>query len=213
MGLGLTLYLLLITFSRSFWVGAFLAVIILGFFSREKIIEIIKGYRGLIWQWLKMFVLSFVVILVALNLPPQGKTSMFGDLLKNRLFDKEEALISRWQLWGPLTSEVLRNPILGSGWAQKITYKSADPRTVGDYTTYSFEWGYLDIALKIGFLGLLIYLVFLVKLLYNKQRTVFELGLILGAVAIAVTSFFSPYLNHPLGIGYLIIIGCYLNRN
>ena len=159
-----------------------------------------------------MFVLSFVVILLTINLPPQGKTSLFGDLLKDRLLEKEEALISRWQLWGPLFNETLRHPILGSGWAQKITYQSADPRTAGDYTTYSFEWGYLDIALKIGFLGLLIYLVFLVKLLYTKQRTIFDLGLILGAIAIAITSFFSPYLNHPLGIGYLIFVGCYLNN-
>ena len=187
-------------------------MVILIFCVKEKIKNIILSYRNLIWQWFKMFILSFAVILIAINLPPQGKTSLFGDLLKNRLIEKEEAVISRWQLFGPLLGETLRHPILGSGWAQKITYQSADPRTLGDYTTYSFEWGYLDIALKVGFLGLLIYLIFLVKLLYTKQRTVLEMGLILGALTIAVTSFFSPYLNHPLGIGYLILVGCFLNN-
>ncbi|MBS4001152.1 MAG: hypothetical protein KGZ71_11795, partial [Desulfobulbaceae bacterium] len=30
-------------------------------------------------------------------------------------------------------------------------------------------------------------------------------GLIFGLIALVITHFVSPYLNHPLGIGYLIL--------
>ena len=87
---------------------------------------------------------------------------------------------------------------------------SDDPRIVpttangsGEFTTYAFEWGYLDMILKFGILGTLIYLILIFKVL--KKLFVINLGFALGLIALLVINIFSPYLNHPLGIGFVIL--------
>jgi len=84
------------------------------------------------------------------------------------------------------------------------------------YTTYAFEWGYLDIWFKIGLLGLLSYLfwlgiIFKKGISYYKTSPTIEiktitLGLLFGLIALIITNIFTPYLNHPLGIGYLLLL-------
>lgn len=121
----------------------------------------------------------------------------------------------------PLFTEIKKDPIFGSGYGSTVTYKSSDPRILathpdGMYTTYAFEWGYLDIWLKIGLAGLLAYLAFLAAVFklgiqfYKKNQSLetksLALGLILGLIALMVTNIFTPYLNHPLGIGYLLLL-------
>ncbi|HSD12466.1 MAG TPA: hypothetical protein VLC10_02810, partial [Patescibacteria group bacterium] len=41
----------------------------------------------------------------------------------------------------------------------------------------------------------------------QKQKAVVTAGLLAGAVALLATNVFSPYLNHPLGIGTLMLLG------
>jgi O-antigen ligase len=111
------------------------------------------------------------------------------------------------------------SPMLGSGFGATVTYKTEDPRILGSnptgkYTTYAFEWGWLDIWLKLGLFGLLSY----GALLAAVARAGFTAGpegddamigaaFAIGLAVISAVSFFSPYSNHPLGIGYLIIAG------
>jgi len=92
---------------------------------------------------------------------------------------------------------------LAYGFGKELTYQSNDPRVLqnhpdGLYTTYAFEWGYLDIALKIGVVGLLVYLALIVQLFYrgifNFEFSIFKLlsiGLLVGLVALCVTNIFS----------------------
>ena len=74
----------------------------------------------------------------------------------------------------------------------------------GRYTTSAFEWGYLDIWLKIGLLGLLAYLILIVKIARESLKAGL-LGeiLFIALTALVITHTFSPYLNHPLGIGFI----------
>ena len=117
---------------------------------------------------------------------------------------------------------------MGQGFGATITYQSSDPRVLqasptGEYTTYAFEWGWLDIWLKLGLFGVLAYLVLIGKIvisglklvLDNRQQTIDNrtvLGLIIGLGVIVVVSIFSPYMNHPLGIGYLILVSAILEN-
>ena len=51
---------------------------------------------------------------------------------------------------------------MGRGFGATVTYQTRDPRILadngsGEYTTYAFEWGWLDIWLKLGIFGLAAY--------------------------------------------------------
>ncbi|MEK9158429.1 MAG: hypothetical protein AAB673_00295, partial [Patescibacteria group bacterium] len=102
-----------------------------------------------------------------------------------------------------------------------------DPRILktsptGDYTTYAFEWGWLDLWLKLGVIGLLVYLGLIWEIFkvgfstisYKLQATSYmSFGLLMTLVALVVIHNFTPYLNHPLGLGWLIFTGLFLERN
>jgi len=45
----------------------------------------------------------------------------------------------------------------------------------------------------------------------ESQKSLIYISLLAGLVMISVTSFFSPYLNHPLGIGYVVLVGVILS--
>jgi O-antigen ligase len=110
--------------------------------------------------------------------------------------------------------EVGRAPIEGSGFGATITYQSRDPRIVqatgGEYTTYAFEWGWLDLWYKLGLLGLVLVLAILFRLGYGFWRLRPQdwqtWAIIIGLVSLATVHFFTPYLNHPLGFGILIAL-------
>jgi O-antigen ligase len=87
----------------------------------------------------------------------------------------------------------------------------------GQFTTYAFEWGYLDILLKIGLAGLVVYLLLIVKIWRSgwslgREGDFMPFGLLLGIAALLATNFFSPYLNHPLGIGYLLLCSTFFAK-
>ena len=205
---------ILASLSRSFWVGLFVSVILLFifyiFYQRPKFFVLIK----LVSVFLVILVLEVAFLnVITLNFD--------SSLIKDRLNDptQDAAGSSRVAQLKPLWQAINKEPVLGSGFGMTVSYISDDPRVKnaspdGLYTTYAFEWGYLDIWLKIGILGLLSYLLVLGKVIKDclliieqkQPESWLILGLGLSFSALIVTSIFSPYLNHPLGIGYLIIL-------
>ena len=135
----------------------------------------------------------------------------------------EAGVSSRWALLPELWDKIKQAPILGQGFGSIITYQSSDPRVLqssptGEYTTYAFEWGWLDIWLKLGLFGLIAYLSLVGKIIVdgifrNKAKDKIIYGLTIGIAVISAVSIFSPYMNHPLGIGYLILVSAMLSRN
>jgi hypothetical protein len=107
-----------------------------------------------------------------------------------------------------------------------VTYRTEDPRLLaedpsGEYTTFAFEWGYHDLWVKFGVLGLLVYAWLIAVILTpyfvslkmwkgmggaNRADALVLIGVICGMVAMLATNVFSPYLNHPLGIGLLMTV-------
>ena len=101
---------------------------------------------------------------------------------------------------------------MGQGFGATVTYRTNDPRALasspnGLYTTYTFEWGWFDIWLKLGLLGLLAYLGLIFKIIKDglKINSYFSLSLVTGLLVLITVNIFSPYVNHPLGIGYIIL--------
>ncbi len=225
----LFLSVILAGMSRSFWVGGFIAVIAMyGIF----IFKLKYHWKKIIKFTLELalgLVLSLVFIFLVVKFPYPKESAEFSvDLLSERAISVagEAGASSRWSLLPVLERAIARHSIIGSGFGAAITYKSGDLRVLaesptGDYTTYAFEWGYLDIIFKIGLAGMLAYLLLVWKILkegWDKlcvagiglpapagQYPVFTAGLILGILVVLATSIFSPYMNHPLGIGYIIL--------
>ena len=205
----------LISFSRSFWlalVGAFIFGLIY--------VWLYLGFKKCLAAFLRIImagILSFVFIYLIAIFPYPQVGAFNADFLSRVSNGGESAISSRWSLMPVLLKEIKREPFLGQGYGATVTYKSSDPRVLQDnpgglYTTYAFEWGYLDLWLKIGILGLLSYLLLLFILLKNSLKkenlNYLNLGLGLGLIFISLTHIFTPYWNHPLGFGFLIIASC-----
>lgn len=204
---------IVISYSRSFWVGGVGALIlffIFLFYSKQKKNKIFCFSRRLLFV---IFIGLFIIYLIS-----PASIGLLGDRTK---LNNESAVSSRWNLLNPLWSEVKENWLLGAGFGKTITYKTEDPRFLeispdGLNTTYAFEWGYLDIWLKLGIGGLLAYLILLGKIFYegliHTRKDIFFVGLLAGLVALCITNVFSPYLNHPLGIGYIVLLSVFMDR-
>lgn len=216
-----------INFSRSNWLGlAFGIVILFIFILFLKDWEKIKNALYLIST---SFLLSALIIIAIVKFPfPKAiggfsASDLFADRASN--LTEEAGVSSRWSLLPELWKEIRTAPIFGKGYGATVTYKSSDPRVLeknpgGLYTTYAFEWGWLDVWLKFGFVGLLFYSVFILKVyifdnykyFFKRNKTgvyslndIIVISFSLSMIVIASVSFFSPYLNHPLGLGYMVI--------
>ncbi|MDP2683862.1 MAG: O-antigen ligase family protein [bacterium] len=221
---------IIISFSRSFWLALFITLLLmmLFFYFKEKF----RFKKLLNISAILLFVVIFDLILITgivnIKLPlssGSGDSVSVATLIKNRVSDSGEAAVtSRYELLDPLITKFLKNPITGSGFGTTVTYDTDDPRSKGLYTTYSFEWGYLDIIVKIGVLGLLVYLLFIYKIFklgitalkqtFTKDAYALILGLLFSLILIITTHITTPYLNHPLGIFLIIIASAifYINQ-
>lgn len=221
---GALLASLLLSFSRSFWLGLAVAVA----FSLIVIWRQANFKKALIsFLWFLSTVLaSFLIIYLVSSYPYiHFRTNNFSTSLVSRADSSHDAaVVSRWHLLPILTKAVAHNLIVGQGFGATLTYISSDPRVLathsdGHYTTYAFEWGYLDIWYKLGFLGLAAYLLLLFRLVGDGlKRATLENNYLFqvlpaGVIFLAVVNIFTPYLNHPLGIGFLILSSCFIWTN
>ncbi|MBN2884772.1 O-antigen ligase family protein [Patescibacteria group bacterium] len=222
--LALFLAVIAISMSRSFWLGFVLA----------GIVGAIASWR---LSWFLYFkALSYIVIAIALaallafiaiKVPLLGnKVNVGFQALSDRLEidNSEAATASRWSLLPNLWQAIKKDPILGHGFGASVSYYSRDPRVLtnnpsGWYTTYAFEWAYLDTWLKIGILGILAYISWLVYLVialwqYARSRqSEIYLALAISILFLMIVNIFTPYLNHPLGLGFLLFSSCFFHKN
>jgi hypothetical protein len=215
---------ILISFSRSFWVGA-MAAIGFSLLLVWRYVSFKKTLSAIIWL-ATVGTLSFLIIYLVVAWPYwHVSTNNFSENLMARISDNQGAAVaSRWSLLPVLGAEIKKEPFLGQGFGATVTYFSRDPRILqnnpsGEYTTSAFEWGYLDIWLKLGILGLIAYLFLIFRLIKGGLQTGLKtnnflfFGLSAGILFLAVTNIFTPYLNHPLGIGFLLVSSCLIWPN
>ena len=214
--LALLLSALLISFSRSFWLGLAAGGIFVWLIALGKLK--IKLRQFLVFNsMIFLSILASLTLTLGLAFFP-WPTTLGGFNATALLSDRATGLTgeagasSRWQLLPPLWQEIKQAPIMGQGFGATVTYLTSDPRVLaaspsGVYTTYAFEWGWLDVWLKLGILGLLAYLILFAKIIFAglKINTALSLSLTGGLIILAAVNIFSPYVNHPLGIGYLLI--------
>ncbi len=219
---------LLISQSRSFWTGLVPAIAcVLGLY-----LYIVRPKMKLFVRQMGFVALADIcglVVMVAILLFPipyrAGSFEAFRLSFSDRTTNLGDvAISSRWNLLPELMEEIKEQPILGKGFGEEVAFVSDDPRVRaiypdGKWRTYSLEWGWLDLWLKMGLLGPVCFAVahfLLGKMLYARVREPegwLHAGLIASLVFLAATHVFSPYLNHPLGLGLLLLIIPFINRN
>jgi O-antigen ligase len=219
----LLLSVIIISFSRSFWLGLVAGAIFIYLIAIFKIKIGLKKFVIFNLISVSIIILSLALTLIIVKFPypaPAGEfdaTNLFSE--RATQIAGEAGVSSRWQLLPELWQKIKTAPVLGRGFGATVTYKSNDPRVLatnygGEYTTYAFEWGWLDIWLKIGILGLLAYLILFTKIIFDglKINSFFSFSLATGLILILAVNMFSPYANHPLGIGYLIIAAIMIEK-
>jgi O-antigen ligase len=209
---------LLISLSRSLWLGGALALVLLLiyiFFSQRKI------FWPFIASCLLVLVTSILTIEIFYNLPHYNS---YNILYSRAATTGEAATNSRLELLDPMLEAIKEKPILGWGFGKELSYRSSDPRIKNDlnpegwYTTYSFEWGWLDMWLKSGFFMMAAFLLWL-SLIFSRGYNVLKRGesislfLLPSIIAMFFIHIFSPYINHPLGLGLLMLSTIIFNAN
>lgn len=198
--------------SRSFWAGAIVGLIVLG--------AVFKKYYG--WSWWRLgklygaIILALVAEVVFLQvITGNFPTPAFNNRLTNFLV--EPASVSRLAQLKPLWQGIKEHWLTGSGFGRQLTYVSADPRLSarGFVSTAAFELGWLDTWLDIGLLGLIAlgwWLWLIISTAWRLANTHSGAIIVVLMVAIITVHFFSPYLNHPLGLAALIFLTALLPK-
>ncbi len=218
--LGAGLLIVFLSGSRSMWVGLISGLLFaatLGLLTKTVTIRRLVATVGVL---LFLFVADYGITFGIVNFPLEGTIGVgAGSLLTERTenLGSEAAAAARWNLLPVLANASLEHPLLGSGLGATVTYQSTDPRALeqaggGKFTTFSFEWGYLDFAYKFGLFGLVVGLWFAWRVgrdgwsVYASRTDRWEtLGVFTAFAAIAGTHIFTPYLNHPLGLGWMLV--------
>ena len=217
------LSVIILSMSRSFW----LATALSGF------IGAIFVFRNNWGSYLKAFAYMSIALILALSIIylivkfpyPKNQDVSLSALSERLVVNSDEAATaSRWALLPALWQRVIEKPIIGNGFGATVSYYSKDPRVLennpnGLYTSYAFEWAYLDTALKLGLFGFLAYIILLIKILYNLWRNSLKTdnyllsALAVGLLFLMIVNIFTPYLNHPLGLSFLLLSSCFVKKN
>ncbi len=211
---------LLLSMSRSFILGAGIAVVFLIFFAfffgKHSLRNVLK--RLVTFFIIGMF--SVVTIWLTIKIPipktPDISNAAFYSTSANS--NRDMAVSSRWALLGPMMDKIYQSPILGSGFGEEVTFVTDDPRVretipSGEWTTYRFEWGWQDIWLKMGMIGLIafstyagIMIIVFRDNIKSKGYKWILFGFSAGLIMLFVSHIFSPYLNHPIGLMMMILV-------
>lgn len=212
---------LLISLSRSFWIGLIAAIPVMGFFLIRVGLFRQLFRRGFHWVGAIALALGLLATMALTVFPVPSRVVDLRETFSERTTETGDlAISSRWNLLPVMVDSMREAPILGSGFGEELAFISDDPRVRdiypdGKWRTYKFEWGWLDLWIKMGALGFFAFV--MVFLTYDRllreslsQPLWLRVGLRATLIALVVTHVFSPYLNHPLGIGLLLFVTVFL---
>jgi len=205
---------LLINFSRAYFLGLFAGLIFLA--------------QGLKFKKWIIFFLLVIIFLVAefgiLNLLINQNPNMI--YLRERMKsitspDSELSASVRLNILPRLLEKIKEKPIFGYGLGSTISY--LNPLSQKEDITFHIDWGYLEIWLELGLLGLILYL-FILSIVFYQGRQLFKkaqgnigrqrllIGLGAGLLSLVIATITGPYLFHALGIFYLISVIVIFNQ-
>lgn len=203
----------IVSLSRSFFLGVGVAGLVSLFIVLRE--AGILGATRLAIRWMQVGVGAIIIVGILFFFPlPYSPNSSLLTAWQSRVTAGDAASASRWKLLPAMWDVVKKHPILGSGFGATVTYTSQDPRVVratgGVYTTYAFEWGWLEHWIKFGVIGipLIGYLLWSLgkRLQATNLRREEKMLFVLSLITLATVHLSTPYLNHPLGFAWLILL-------
>ena len=209
---------LIISLSRSFWLGGLVSLLFLliSVFVYQRKMPHLFVYLTIIGIILAGFVWTDVLY----NFPRYNKLNIFTQ----RSIDSSEAAVSSRQALLPVIWQAIKeSPVVGHGFGKPLTYQSSDPRikTIenpeGNYTTYAFEWGWLEQWLKGGVIFVTCFVLWILLIYIRSWRLInhYPEVAFISLTLISCLTFihiFSPYLNHPLGLGMLMFLTIFVSK-
>ncbi|MFA5936185.1 MAG: glycosyltransferase [Patescibacteria group bacterium] len=209
---------LLLSLSRSFWIGAFAGFVVLAI-SLMRLAGV-KGFFRSALRSAGAMIAAVGIIAATVFFPfPQVDVGSLKELFGSRGSATDAAALSRWNLLTVLEKKIKEAPIMGSGFGATVTYQSRDPRILaknpdGWYTTPAFEWGWIEHWIKFGILGIPVMAWLLVSIALRIWKSgedrLIRAALVSSVVALAALHVFTPYLNHPLGFGFLLAMEAWI---
>ncbi len=197
-----SLLTVILGFSRSLWLGLLAGFLLFLLFMPYKKALKIAG----------ILILGLLIITLSLKFFAPHAYSLVEKRISSIVNPSSESAGSnRVNVLGPAIDVARQRIFFGSGFGTTVEYESVVPEKFGTLRVFAFEWSYIDMVIEVGLFGLALYLYFIGKIyqiVLRKKVLVFQLLIL----ALLITNITTPYLNHPLGIG-IIIIAAALTRD
>jgi len=201
------------TMSMGLWIASIVGagfIIIVSFFNRKNIK--LPHYKG---DLLKIALVFIFFNLFGKIITPETvvNTNYIQNSLNNRLSSSDSSFIVKKDQLFKLTTLWLENPFFGKGFGASITFKVDNLR---DDRMVLFELFWNQLLFNIGVFGFLsyIWLIFEPMILFFKNAfkkhfvgkdVMHMISLNMGMIIICIISSVNPFMNNPIGIGYLVI--------
>lgn len=195
---------LIISFSRSFWLGVIVGCLAALWFMP----------RSQRWKFFGLAVASIGLLVLGFAFLSPPVFTVFSDRVTS-LFNptSEIATQTRLNLLPTLLDKIKAEALFGHGFGATVVFTTFVPGTemIEYVSAYLFEWTYLDILVKIGLIGLAAFAFFAISLFrlllrcYRYGNEAVTRWLIVSLVAFFIVNVTTPYLNHPIGIGWLLL--------
>ncbi len=199
-------FVIMLNFSRIYFVGLAFGFIILAFKQNLKR-----------WFMISSIVaVSIFVVFISTHLIASRGQSVGLELLGVRIggvtapTDELSGAI-RMALLPDIWRTIKLHPWIGSGLGTTVSF--VHPVTKILETRTQFDWGYLEMLAELGILGTFAYLVFLLIILCSLARLAYKtpanplfLGLLAGGVALFATNITTPALFQGFGVLYFVFV-------
>lgn len=201
------------TMSMGLWISSIVGVsfvVIVSFFNRKNIK--LPHYKGDLLKIALVFVL-FNLFGRINSSEAIANTNYIQNSLNNRLSSDDTSFIVKKDQLIKLTTLWLENPFFGKGFGASIMFKVDKIR---NDRMVLFELFWNQLLFNVGVVGFLAYLwlIFEPMLIFFKKAfkkgfagndMMHMISLNMGMIIICIISSVNPFMNNPIGIGYLVI--------
>lgn len=158
----------------------------------------------------------FLIILIVAAILLIPFAGSIKNILLNRFSSTDSSFIIKLDQLFTMLNIWVHNFFFGTGYGVKITFNSE----VASREMIKFELFWVELLVCMGITGFISYVYMIIKTIFNglkaaklstKSHSIQLKAMITGVIMLCVISSVNPFLNNPIGIGYLIIVMCSIN--
>jgi len=198
------------TMSMGIWIASavgFTLVVIISIFNRKNIKTV--GGKSIFMELLPMI----IIVVISQIIFNQVFSDYIVTVIDNRIDTADSSYVVKADQLIKLTSLWLENIFFGKGYGVRVFFELGKFRSE---SMIQFELFWNQLLVNMGLVGFLSYMlvifepvfVFLKGMLknkYNVQDIIFILTLSIGIFMMCIISSVNPFMNNPIGIGYLVL--------